>query len=45
MRETVFEGEERAKFLRFVGKMLQWEPSARSYAHELVDDEWIHGRS
>lgn len=45
MRENALDGEDRAKFLRFVSKMLQWEPSARSHAHELIDDEWIHGQS
>jgi serine/threonine-protein kinase SRPK3 len=42
LRETTLEGEEKARFLRFVGKMLCWEPSERSPAHELINDEWIH---
>jgi serine/threonine-protein kinase SRPK3 len=37
-------GEEKARFLRFVNKMLRWEASERSPAHELVNDEWIHSR-
>jgi len=45
LRETALEGEDRARFLRFVGKMLRWEPSERSQAHELIDDEWIHGKN
>ena len=45
LRENVLEGEDKARFLRFVSKMLRWEPSERSHAHELIDDEWIHGKS
>ncbi|KAI2830881.1 hypothetical protein CBS147320_6657 [Aspergillus niger] len=42
-RETTLEGEaERDVFLRFMRKMLQWEPSRRSSAKELAEDEWIH---
>ncbi|EAW21468.1 uncharacterized protein NFIA_066320 [Aspergillus fischeri NRRL 181] len=35
-RETTLEG-----FLRFMRKMLQWEPGKRSSAKELEEDEWI----
>lgn len=42
-RETTLEGhEEREAFLRFMRKMLQWEPGKRSSAKELAEDEWIH---
>jgi hypothetical protein len=41
-KATLVEGEEKASFLRFVGKMLCWEPSERSPAQELINDEWIH---
>ncbi|KGO73413.1 hypothetical protein PITC_085510 [Penicillium italicum] len=43
-RETTLDGkmEEREAFLRFMRKMLQWEPSKRSSAKELAEDEWIH---
>jgi hypothetical protein len=42
-RETTLEGlEEREAFLRFMRKMLQWEPEKRSSAKELAEDEWIH---
>ncbi|KAK2742729.1 hypothetical protein FQN55_007670 [Onygenales sp. PD_40] len=42
-RETTLKGEEeRAAFLRLMRKMLQWEPSMRSTAKELAEDEWIH---
>lgn len=44
-RESSLQGEEnkedRECFLRFVRKMLQWEPEARSCARELAEDEWI----
>ncbi|WPG98698.1 Serine/threonine-protein kinase SRPK [Acrodontium crateriforme] len=44
-RETSLLGEEdkddRECFLRFMRKMLQWEPEARSSARELAEDEWI----
>ncbi|KAL3445648.1 kinase-like domain-containing protein [Aspergillus insuetus] len=41
-RETTLEGEEeRDAFLRLVQKMLQWEPSKRSSAKKLAEDEWI----
>ena len=42
-RETTLEGTaERESFLRFMRKMLQWEPGKRSSAKELAKDEWIH---
>ncbi|KAL3495685.1 kinase domain protein [Aspergillus germanicus] len=41
-RETTLEGEEeRDAFLRLMRKMLQWEPSKRSSASSLAEDEWI----
>ncbi|OJD29144.1 putative dis1-suppressing protein kinase dsk1 [Diplodia corticola] len=44
-RETSLEGEDRKEdrecFLRFMRKMLQWEPEKRSSARELAEDEWI----
>lgn len=40
-RETSLEGEDRDCFLRFMRKMLQWEPEKRSSAKELAEDEWI----
>uniref|UniRef100_A0A2D3V6D5 non-specific serine/threonine protein kinase n=1 Tax=Ramularia collo-cygni TaxID=112498 RepID=A0A2D3V6D5_9PEZI len=44
-RERFLDGEEcreeRECFLRFMRKMLQWEPEQRSSARELVEDEWI----
>ena len=35
------EGEEKKSFLRFMRKMLQWDPEKRSSARELADDEWV----
>jgi hypothetical protein len=44
-RDTSLQGEEnredRESFLRFMRKMLQWEPEKRSCARELAEDEWI----
>ncbi|GIJ87713.1 hypothetical protein Asppvi_006626 [Aspergillus pseudoviridinutans] len=40
-RETTLEGQDKASFLRFMRKMLQWEPGKRSSAKELDEDEWI----
>ncbi|KAG6242750.1 hypothetical protein E4U25_003057 [Claviceps purpurea] len=40
-RETVLEGEDRECFLRFMRKMLQWDPEKRSSAKELAEDEWV----
>jgi serine/threonine-protein kinase SRPK3 len=40
-RETNLESKERECFLRFMRKMLQWEPQKRSSARELAEDEWI----
>lgn len=44
-RETSLQGEEnkddRECFLRFMQKLLQWEPEKRSSARELAADEWI----
>lgn len=40
-RETTLEGEDKARFLLLIRKMLQWEPGKRSSAKELKEDEWI----
>jgi serine/threonine-protein kinase SRPK3 len=40
-REKNLDGEDKASFLRFMRRMLQWEPEKRSSARELLDDEWI----
>ncbi|KAL4898450.1 kinase-like domain-containing protein [Aspergillus ambiguus] len=40
-RETTLEGQDKARFIRLMQKMLQWEPEKRSSAKELQEDEWI----
>ena len=40
-RESTLSGEEKADFLRFVRRMLQWEPDKRSSARSLAEDDWI----
>ncbi|KAK3934006.1 Serine/threonine-protein kinase [Diplogelasinospora grovesii] len=33
--------EEREMFLKFVGKMMHWDPKKRATARELIDDPWL----
>ncbi|KAF2848890.1 kinase-like protein [Plenodomus tracheiphilus IPT5] len=40
-REKFLDGEGRECFLRFMRKLLQWEPEKRSSAKELAGDKWI----
>ncbi|PMB69066.1 SRSF protein kinase 2 [Beauveria bassiana] len=40
-RETTLSGEDKADFLRFMRRMLQWEPEERSSAKNLAQDDWI----
>ena len=44
LRETSLKGEEKESFLRFMRKMLQWDPRERSSAKELAEDEWIQAK-
>jgi hypothetical protein len=39
--EEIFEGEEKATFLRFVRKMVQWAPEDRPSAEVLIRDPWL----
>ncbi|KAI1502355.1 serine threonine protein kinase, CMGC group [Biscogniauxia marginata] len=39
--ETSLEGRDKQLFLRFMQKLLQWEPEKRSSAKELIEDEWV----
>ncbi|KAI0003443.1 kinase-like domain-containing protein [Xylariaceae sp. FL0662B] len=39
--ETSVEGQDKELFLRFMQKMLQWEPEKRSSAKELIEDDWV----
>ncbi|KAJ4253304.1 hypothetical protein NW762_010459 [Fusarium torreyae] len=41
--EIGLEGDSKQKFLSMMRKMLQWDPSKRSSAKELANDEWIVG--
>ncbi|EEU45186.1 uncharacterized protein NECHADRAFT_41442 [Fusarium vanettenii 77-13-4] len=40
-RETNLEGSSQRRFLAMMQKMLQWDPSKRSSAKALAEDEWI----
>lgn len=40
-RETTLSSEDKADFLRFMQRMLQWEPDKRSPAGSLAVDDWI----
>ena len=40
-KEAVFEGQEKADFLAFVRKMLQWDPKERASPQELLHDRWL----
>ncbi|KAI2617881.1 serine threonine protein kinase, CMGC group [Hypoxylon sp. NC1633] len=39
--ETSLEGKDKETFLRFMQKMLQWDPDKRWSAKDLVDDDWV----
>ncbi|KAH7009457.1 kinase-like domain-containing protein [Microdochium trichocladiopsis] len=39
--EGLLAGEEKRRFLEFMRKMLQWDPSSRSTAAELQEDPWL----
>jgi serine/threonine-protein kinase SRPK3 len=34
-------GEDKTMFMKFVRRMLTWEPKDRSTAKELLDDPWL----
>lgn len=36
------DGEEKTEFLRFIWRMLQWDPASRPSARELVNDPFLH---
>ncbi len=38
---TITPGEEKAKFLRFIRKMLTWDADARGTSDDLAEDEWL----
>ncbi|KAF5322660.1 hypothetical protein D9619_001284 [Psilocybe cf. subviscida] len=39
--ETRLEGREKAEFLRFMRRCLQWDPDKRATAAELCEDPWL----
>ena len=43
--EENLEGSNKEAFLRFVRKMVQWRAEDRQTAKELLEDEWLNGRS
>ncbi|KAJ9660250.1 hypothetical protein H2201_006996 [Coniosporium apollinis] len=43
--EGVLEGEEKAAFLRFIRKMLQWKPEDRKLPEELLEDPWLQAQN
>ncbi|CEN59730.1 hypothetical protein ASPCAL02174 [Aspergillus calidoustus] len=42
-REIRLEGDNKASFLGFLRKTLQWRPEDRSAAEELLADKWERG--
>lgn len=38
--ESKLEGYEKKEFVRFVSRMLQWDPEKRPTAKELAEDPW-----
>ncbi|KAI4174630.1 MAG: hypothetical protein LQ343_002203 [Gyalolechia ehrenbergii] len=38
-------GRNKEAFLRFVRKMVQWRPEDRQTANQLLEDDWLNGRS
>lgn len=43
--EKLLDGEEKTEFLRFIRRMLQWDPASRPSATELVSDPFLHVES
>lgn len=39
--EKRLDGEEKANFLRFMRRFLQWDPDMRPTAAELCEDPWL----
>ncbi|KAJ6028853.1 hypothetical protein N7540_004429 [Penicillium herquei] len=38
---TISPGEEKDQFLRFIRKILTWDPNVRATANEIIPDEWL----
>ncbi|KAI9656334.1 MAG: hypothetical protein M1821_004997 [Bathelium mastoideum] len=43
--EERLEGSNKEAFLRFVRKMVQWRPEDRQTADQLLEDDWLNGRT
>lgn len=43
--EKLLDGEEKTEFLRFIRRMLQWDPADRPSATELVNDPFLRVES
>ena len=43
--EENLEGSNKKAFLRFVRKMVRWRPEDRQTANQLLEDDWLNGRS
>lgn len=41
--EENLDGSNKEAFLRFMRKMLQWEPGRRQTAKQLLQDPWLNG--
>ncbi|KZT20468.1 putative CDK4/6 [Neolentinus lepideus HHB14362 ss-1] len=41
-KESRLDGENKAEFLRFIRRFLQWEPEKRATAAELCEDRWLN---
>ena len=39
---TCMEGDEKGKFIRFIKRMLKWDPDERATASELLRDPWLN---
>lgn len=38
---TISPGEEKDQFLRFIRKILTWDPEVRANSYDLIQDEWM----
>ena len=38
---TIPPGEEKEMFLKFIRKILTWDPEARATSSEIIQDEWL----
>lgn len=41
---TIAAGEEKDLFLKFIRKILTWDPKARATSDVLVEDQWLRTR-